>query len=186
MSEQHEIVTKKKRVLTPEQRARKSEQQKKKRKEKKEKEKEKEAAKEASEKEDKERDNEKEEDDEEELQLARTITKDVEDLKIAFENPSFMKQYQNEEFKSVAMRFILMGKNFGEFAVFQDFEQKRMTRDTYKDLQADVFAKVDEVAEQKLSEIKRHYKESNQPTIVEIDCRWAIRKVQTETSSTSD
>jgi len=106
--------------------------------------------------------------------LERTLTQQLEDLKILISESCMFKEKQLPNHKQiVAIRFLLMGKNFADFGVYQDFEEQPLSRTEFHKIAAQVYAKVDEIAEQHLAFRKTKYKGKN--LLLEIDCRWGTR-----------
>jgi hypothetical protein len=75
--------------------------------------------------------------------------------------------------KIYALRYLLCGRSFTDFTVFQNFEKERLPKSDFADLAQRVYSKVDEVADQKLRERRELLK--GKKILLEVDCRWATK-----------
>lgn len=102
----------------------------------------------------------------------RSLEQEVQDLGVRC-TPLFTVDEEKLDIKTVALRFLLSGRGFSDFAVFQNFENEKLGKAEFLQLAELVYAKVDEVADKKLKE--RRERLEGESIFMEIDCRWATR-----------
>jgi hypothetical protein len=86
-----------------------------------------------------------------ERKLGRTLEEEVRHLRICH-TPLFSMDEEKLDLKTIALRFLLSGRTFSDFTVFQNFEKEKLGKAEFFSLAEKVYEKIDEVAAQQLRE----------------------------------
>jgi hypothetical protein len=108
--------------------------------------------------------------DEVKVDWRRRLNQEVQSFQIT---PLFVVDDEKLDLKTVALRFLLSGRGFSDFTVFQNFEKEKLGNTEFLELAELVYTKVDEVADKKLEERRKKLK--GKSIFLEIDCRWGTR-----------